>query len=118
MYDIHAGVTAGMKEKGFDDPDGPGIGEPGSASPGPASSASPEPLPGSSTSWLPPSEPAGADRAGVVYAPPAGPGLVPLPRQTAARHDDYLGRDEMGPRLVTRPRTDISRPGQSDPRSG
>jgi hypothetical protein len=134
MYDIHAGVTAGMKESGFDDPDGPGIGEPGPASSGPASSgpasgigagspsdpggASLEPLPGSSTSWLPASGPPGADRAGVVTAPPAGPGLVPLPRQTAARHDDYLGRDRMGPKLVTRPRTDISRPGQSDPTGG
>jgi hypothetical protein len=132
MYDIHAGVSAGMKEKGFDDPEGPGIlterGSSDSSGPGPApgpapgfgtgsfadpGSASLEPRPGSSTSSSPAPSP-GADRSGVVYAPPAGPGLVPLPRQTAARHDDYLGWDEMGPTLITRPRTDISHPGQSD----
>jgi hypothetical protein len=113
MYDIHAGVTDGMREKGFDDPDGPGVG----AEPDPGG-ASLAPLSGSSTSWSPASTPPGADRAGVVYAPPAGPGLVPLPRQTAALYDDYLGRDEMGPTLVTRPRTDISPPGRSDPTGG
>ena len=121
MYDIHAGVTDGMKEKGFDDPNRPGIGaESGSASGSLSDPAgtSLEPVSGLSTSWSPASTPPGADRAGVIYAPPAGPGLVPLPRQTAALYDDYLGRDEVGPTLVTRPRTDITQPGQSDPTGG
>ena len=40
--------------------------------------------------------------------PPAGirppsPGLTPLPRQTAARHHDWLGHDRLGPKLISAP---------------
>ena len=71
MYDIHAGVTDGMKEKGFDDPNRPGIGaESGSASGSLSDPAgtSLEPVSGLSTSWSPASTPPGADRAGVITA--------------------------------------------------
>jgi hypothetical protein len=116
MYDIHAGVSAGMREKGLDDPEGPGIAvEPGAPS-GSASGIGAGSLPDPGSASLEPrsgsSIPSAPASAGVVRSPPAGPDLVPLPRQTAALHDDYLGRDRMGPKLITRPRTDISHPGR------
>jgi len=105
MYEVHPGVTAAFNRLDLEQPDGPG---PGS---GPSPSPSPSPLSALST-------PSGSGGAEVVRSPPAESGLVPLPRQSGALHDDYLGRDHMGPKLVTRPRTNLDRPNGPGPAGG
>lgn len=51
-------------------------------------------------------------------AAPDRPELKPLPRQSGALWDDYLGRDELGIKLVTRPMARPDRPGGPGPAGG
>ncbi len=56
------------------------------------------------------------DRPRETMSPDVHPGLVPLPLQSGANWYDYLGRDRLGVKLVTKPRYGPDRPG-GPPRS-
>jgi hypothetical protein len=84
LHDIHPEATAVANGYGTRDREEPG------GVPGP-------------TSWSGPSIPTDSGwKAGPVSSPDYAE-LQPLPRQSGAIWDDYLGRDRMGIKLVTRP---------------